>query len=47
MQLLAANDERNGSRLAATARLDLTEEGAAEVLWLGSGLGLWLGLGLG
>ena len=32
MQLLAANDERNGSRLAATARLDLTEEGAAEVL---------------
>ena len=32
VQLLAANDERNGSRLAATARLDLTEEGAAEVL---------------
>ena len=32
VQLLAANDERNGSQLAATARLDLTEEGAAEVL---------------
>lgn len=32
VQLLAANDERNGSRLTATARLDLTEEGAAEVL---------------
>ena len=31
VQLLAANDERNGSRLAATARLDLTEDGAAEV----------------
>ena len=29
VQLLAANDERNGSRLAGTARLDLTEDGAA------------------
>ena len=32
VQLLAANNERNGSRLAATARLDLMDEGAAEVL---------------